>query len=187
MGMSTPTNATLNISASASTGEEVAGMLASILQLAGLKQVDAGMMPEVEPMPMMRAMDIMTANPDDTMGAEEPTIVDVQMDDPQTPEDETDIDVVAGDPDLINGDDEEKKTQEGFEDATTKPNPTAMPGYGSWEQKFQRLSGDDMAQVPARSGDNPLKRSPAVKESVAEVDPVTHGLFKAYEAFKNGQ
>lgn len=183
MGMSsmTPnTPASLSINATAGSGEEVASMLASILQLAGLKQVDASMMPEVEPMPMMKAMDIMTANPSDEMDMEDP-MVDGAIE----------IDVM---PDSMNSGaddgmshDEEEKTEEGFEDATTKPNPTAMPGYGSWEQKFQRLSGDEMANVPARSGDNPLKRSPAVKESVAEVDPVTLGLFKAYEAFKNGQ
>jgi len=188
MGMSSTPNtpASLSINATAGSGEEVASMLASILQLAGLKQVDAGMMPQVEPMPMMKAIDIMTANPESEMGS------DMSFDDPMG-NDDIEIDVVDVMPDSMNSgaddgmSDDEEKTKEGFEDATTKPNPTEMPGYGSWEQKFQRLSGDDMANVPARSGDNPLKRSPAVKESVAEVDPITHGLFKAYEAFKNGQ
>lgn len=189
MGMSSMPNtpASLSINATAGSGEEVAGMLASILQLAGLKQVDSSMMPEVEPMPMMKAMDIMTANPSDETGS------DMEFDEPMG-DDGIEIDVVDVMPDSMNSgaddgmsSDEEEKTKEGFEDATTKPNPTEMPGYGNWEQKFQRLSGDDMANVPARSGDNPLKRSPAVKESVAEADPVTHGLFKAYEAFKNGQ
>jgi len=189
MGMSsmTPnTPASLSINATAGSGEEVANMLASILQLAGLKQVDAGMMPQHEPMPMMKAIDIMTANPQSEMGS------DMDFGD-EMGNDDIEIDVVDVMPDSMNSgaddgmSDDEEKTKEGFEDATTKPNPTEMPGYGSWEQKFQRLSGDDMADVPARSGDNPLKRSPAVKESVAEVDPVTQGLFKAYEAFKNGQ
>ena len=83
---------------------------------------------------------------------------------------------------------EEEETKEGFDSATTKPNPTAMPGYGSWEQKFQRLSSEDMGYVPPGSGNNPLKKeSVEVKESAPVVDTATANLFKAYEAFKNGQ
>jgi len=168
------------------------------------------MMPDVEPMPMMKAMDIMTANPESEMDADdadwhmdEPGVVAINgtMDaegahelanqlDAEQGDDAIEIDVM---PDSMNSgahdgmSDDEEETKEGFEDATTKPNPTAMPGYGSWEQKFQRLSGDEMANVPARSGDNPLKRAAPVKESAVETDQVTSGLFKAYEAFKNGQ
>ncbi len=65
-GMGMPSNgstpATLSINATASSGEEVANMLKSIMDLAGVKPVTADMLGgPVAPMPMVKAIDIVSA------------------------------------------------------------------------------------------------------------------------------
>ncbi len=183
MGMSTPTNASLSITATAGSGDEVASMLQSIMTLAGLKPVTQDMMPmALDPMPMVKAMDIV-ANPD-MMSSEEPTSFEIDSDG----NGESDIEVDVVDADSLNAemptDDEEKKTEEGFEDATTKPNPQMLGGkaYGEIEDNTNKRR--NFKYTPPGSGSNPLMKPRTMGESV---DSVTADLFKAYESFKNGQ
>lgn len=187
-------NASLNISASASTGDEIANMLKSIMTLAGVKPVSNDMMPQQDllpvagndAMPMIKAMSIMS---------DEPQEVDaIDLDDLTHDTMNTDhgdgVSVAQGDVDNdgdhdANDHKAEKKQELTDEEYANTPHEEKKPGYGSWEQKFQRLSGDDMAYTPPGSGNNPLKKE-SVEESVEATDPVA-GLFKAYEAFKNSQ
>jgi hypothetical protein len=65
-GMGMPSNsntpATISINATASSGEEVANMLKSIMDLAGVKPVTADMLGgPIAPMPMVKAIDIVSA------------------------------------------------------------------------------------------------------------------------------
>ena len=104
MGMpsSGSTPATLSINATASSGEEVANMLKSIMDLAGVKPVTADMLGgPVAPMPMVKAIDIVRA-PDhdhdhDSMDPQEdewnqkPLTGSMEEEYANTPEDPTDV------------------------------------------------------------------------------------------------
>jgi hypothetical protein len=105
-GMGMPSNsstpATLSINATASSGEEVANMLKSIMDLAGVKPVTADMLGgPVAPMPMVKAIDIVSA-PDhdhdhDSMDPQEdelnqkPLTGSMEEEYANTPEDPTDV------------------------------------------------------------------------------------------------
>lgn len=105
-GMGMPSNsstpATLSINATASSGEEVANMLKSIMDLAGVKPVTADMLGgPVAPMPMVKAIDIVST-PDhdhdhDSMEPQEdelnqkPLTGSMEEEYANTPEDPTDV------------------------------------------------------------------------------------------------
>ena len=105
-GMGMPSNsstpATLSINATASSGEEVANMLKSIMDLAGVKPVTADMLGgQMAPMPMVKAIDIVSA-PDhdhdhDSMDPQEdelnqkPLTGSMEEEYANTPEDPTDV------------------------------------------------------------------------------------------------
>jgi len=72
MGSTPNTPATLNISATAGSGEEVANMLASIMKLAGVRDVTPDMLGgATPPMPMVKAIDIISRDTHDTMNEPE--------------------------------------------------------------------------------------------------------------------
>lgn len=72
MGSAPNTPASLSISATAGSGEEVANMLASIMKLAGVRDVTPDMLggPSA-PMPMVKAIDIISRDTHDTMNEPE--------------------------------------------------------------------------------------------------------------------
>ena len=88
------TPATLNISATAGSGEEVANMLASIMKLAGVREVTPDMLGgATPPMPIVKAIDIISRGELDSMNGhdhEEP-LTGMEEDYANTPADPTDV------------------------------------------------------------------------------------------------
>ena len=88
------TPATLNISATAGSGEEVANMLASIMKLAGVREVTPDMLGGATlPMPIVKAIDIISRGELDSMNGhdhEEP-LTGMEEDYANTPADPTDV------------------------------------------------------------------------------------------------
>ncbi len=91
------TPATLNISATAGSGEEVANMLAAIMNLAGVKPVTGDMLGGAEPpMPIVKAIDIISKGSSDSMNShdhdhKEPLTGGMEEEYANTPEDPTKV------------------------------------------------------------------------------------------------
>ena len=177
-GMGMPSNsstpATLSINATASSGEEVANMLKSIMDLAGVKPVTADMLGgQMAPMPMVKAIDIISKGEPDRMNdvgdkemvSEPITIVPKGSD--KTPT--TDQTTGPNAPDI------EKPINDNY--SNTPEDPTDVPKYDPEKMVFrpnQPGQGDRM------DGTMP-KGNPGLGEGLAQ------SLLKEYEAFKNGQ
>jgi hypothetical protein len=176
MGMqsNSSTPATLSINATASSGEEVANMLKSIMDLAGVKPVTADMLGgQMAPMPMVKAIDIISKGEPDRMNdvgdkemvSEPITIVPKGSD--KTPT--TDQTTGPNAPDI------EKPINDNY--SNTPEDPTDVPKYDPEKMVFrpnQPGQGDRM------DGTMP-KGNPGLGEGLAQ------SLLKEYEAFKNGQ
>ena len=176
MGMpsSGSTPATLSINATASSGEEVANMLKSIMDLAGVKPVTADMLGgPMSPMPMVKAIDIISKGEPDRMNdvsdkemvSEPITIKPIGSD--KTPT--TDQTTGPNAPDI------EKPINDDY--SNTPADATDVPKYDPEKMVFrpnQPGQGDRM------DGTMP-KGNPGLGESLAQ------SLLKEYEAFKNGQ
>lgn len=86
--------ASLSINATAGSGEEVANMLAAIMNLAGVKPVSGEMLGTTAqpPMPMVKAIDIISRNAPDSMNEpEEEPLSGMEEEYANTPEDPTDV------------------------------------------------------------------------------------------------
>lgn len=195
--MSTP--ASLSINATAGSGEEVANMLASIMKLAGVKEVTPDQFPHQEHLPMVKALDIMGGSLDDellepsepdSMNAKDTVTVrnvDTGEEHEGRVKDATDEDLVAqntktgqqwtlDDGPKTTVDSDDKPMPEEY--SNTPNDATDVPVYDPEKMAFrpnQAHQGDRM------DGTMP-KGVPSMKE-----DTQTTDLFKAYEAFKNGQ
>lgn len=177
--MSAPTSmphtpATISINATAGSGEEVANMLASIMKLAGVREVTPNMLGgDQMPMPVLKSLDIISRADDDSMNG---------MDDMSG------IEVVGGDEMTHHDHDHEHKDfegeleEQGEEYANAPADPTKVPAFDSNKMADMR-NYIDMAEIPAGApGDN---RLPKEEEQIRETKTVD--LFQAYQSYKNGQ
>jgi hypothetical protein len=133
--------ASLNISATASSGDEVANMLKSIMQLAGVKPVTPDMMPTGEILPKLTSEPALTKP--------------------------------------MHGEMQEETYDNTPEERVEPYDPNNMAHV------INKISSKDMATTPYQSASNPLSEEPKKEEKVDE--DVYHGLFKAYQEFKNSQ
>ena len=155
--MNTNQPSSLNISASAGSGEEVASMLQSIMTLAGVRPVSSDMMPnERDPM-VMKSDPVLTAqisSPDSCNHTPE------GMECPLHGMSECSM----------------EETYDNSPEVTEQPyDPDSMAHV------INKVSAADMATTPYQSASNPLVKEQGLKEQ----SDVYKGLFKAYEAFKN--
>ena len=168
MGGSQP--ASLNISASASTGEEVAGMLKAIMQLAGVQPVQQSMMPQQDNMPMVKALQI--------LGGEKQPIED-GMNAPSEGHDEHDHESEYCDACDRPAEDCvcDEKTDEEYDN--TPADPTDVPVFDPEKMVFRPNQ--------AGQGDRMDGTMPKGIPSMEESGGLAESLLKAYESFKSGQ
>ena len=153
--------ASLNISATAGSGDEVAHMLKSIMQLAGLKPVTGDMMPMGDMLPNVSSDPVLTN-----------TITG------QLPE---------GTCDECGGNPCECAMEETYDNT---PEPKVEPyDPNNMAHVINKISAKDMSTTPYQSATNPLndQNDPPKKQEKKVDEDVYHGLFKAYQEFKNSQ
>jgi hypothetical protein len=198
MGMSSPTTASFSINATAGSGEEVAGMLMSIMQLAGVKPVTQNDMPIDHighgHMSMDKALNIMGGDDVSQSHGDLDNDGDHDMDDHDMEKDtlsgmdtlnpgerEGDIEVISVD----SNDDKEKPIDE-FANTPGEGSEvgTDVPVYDPEKMVFRP---NTPGQGDRMDGTMPKGNPGMTKKSVREDADTTSDLFKAYEAFKNGQ
>lgn len=202
MGMSQPTSATFNISATASSGDEVANMLTQIMNLAGVKPVSQDMMPTHDADPILKSLDILNATPmepsePDSMNADDSDAVELDYEPEGPGEDEGKVTVrnvdtgeehvgrdvtKPGGITVKNVDTGEvfsgkQATDEEYENTPGDPNDVP-----EWDPNKMVFRPNQSGQGNRMDGTMP-KGNPTMQEST---DTVTTDLFKAYEAFKSG-
>ena len=169
-GMGSPSYsqpASFSINASASSGDEVANMLKSIMHLAGVKPVTGDML-GAEMLPQVHDMEIISASP------EMMSMPEMDHDDMGHAE-VIEIDGVMGDHD------EEEKVGEEY-DNTPHPKVDNEDPLRKWANVVNK---HDMSTIPPGApGDNKLQNTLG-NSPVKEATDVHNSLLKAYEAFKN--
>ncbi len=150
--------ASLNISASAGSGDEVAHMLKSIMQLAGLKPVTHDMMPMGDMLPSVSADPVLT-------------------------------NTISGSlPEGSCGDCGKNPCECAMEETYDNTPEERVEPYdpNNMAHVINKISSKDMATTPYQSASNPLSEDPKKEEKKVD-ENVYHGLFKAYQEFKNSQ
>ena len=202
MGMGGSQTASFSINATAGSGEEVASMLTSILQLAGVRNVGSDMMPQGDvPMPMVKALQILGDEPTvpsepDSMNAGADAI---KLDVASNSEEEA-----GGSPVTVRNVDtgeefvgtdvtepgkitvKNKATGEEFvgreateeEYSNTPADPTDVP---EWDPEKMVFRPNQAHQGDRMDGTMP-KGVPAMEDT-----SLAATLLKEYESFKNGQ
>lgn len=159
MGMpsSNNTTASLSINATAGSGEEVANMLKSLMDLAGVKPVTGDMLgSEMTPMPMVKAIDIISRPHD---------------------HEEHDHDSMEPQDDKMNKEPLTGSMEETY--ANTPEDPTDIPKYDPEKMVFRPNQ--------PQQGDRMDGTMPKGNPGMSEAADLTQTLLKEYEAFKNGQ
>jgi hypothetical protein len=165
--MSTPNQtASLSINATAGSGEEVANMLAAIMNLAGVKPVTGDMLGgNTAPMPMVKAIDIISkGSPDQMNGVEDDNMVS----EPITIKPIGGTDQTTG----PNAPDIEKPINDEY--SNTPADPTDVPDLDANQHAYQPNAG---VQGDRMDGTMPKGFSTITKES----------LLQSYQSFKNKQ
>jgi hypothetical protein len=153
--------ATLNISATASNGDEVANMLKSIMQLAGVKPVSHDMMPMGDMLPSIKPLQVMKGTLEDNVAEE-----------------------ACGDCGSNPCECAMEETYDNTPEERVEPyDPNNMAHV------INKVASKDLASTPYQSASNPMsetKKDEADKKEKVDED-VYSGLFRAYQEFKNRQ
>ena len=157
--------ATLNISATASNGDEVANMLKSIMQLAGLKPVSHDMMPTGDMLPNIKPIQVMKGTLEDNVAEE-----------------------ACGDCGSNPCECAMEETYDNTPEERVEPyDPNNMAHV------INKVASKDLASTPYQSASNPMSEATKDEEAKAKAkkekvdEDVYSGLFRAYQEFKNRQ
>jgi hypothetical protein len=163
--------ATLNISATASSGDEVANMLKSIMQLAGVKPVEPNMMPQSDMLPIVKPTQVLGKPLEDRLAEIEASAAESMHN------------VEEGACGDCGGNPCECAMEETYDNTPEERVEPYDPN--NMAHVINKVSSKDLASTPYQSASNPLSEAPVETKKVDE--DVYHGLFKAYQEFKNSQ
>jgi len=157
--------ATLNISATASNGDEVANMLKSIMQLAGVRPVDHDAMPMGDMLPSIKPLQVMKGTLEDNVAEE-----------------------ACGD---CGGNPCECAMEETYDNTPEERVEPYDPN--NMAHVINKVASKDLASTPYQSASNPMSEAKKDEEAKAKAkkekvdEDVYSGLFRAYQEFKNSQ